>query len=163
MIRAAQISQCQRYRYTLVRQWSDAEPCGLWIMLNPSTADAERDDPTIRKCMELSRRAGHGGIVVVNLFAYRATDPKSLRDAADAIGPENDGVLARETERAGMIVAAWGNHGALKNRDVEAKRLIHRTMYHFGLTKMGQPRHPLYLPNAAIPIRWDSARGKGEE
>ena len=105
----AEISPCGLYRYRLTRTWDAAAPALLFVMLNPSTADASEDDPTIRRCLGFARRERAGGLVVANLFAFRATDPKALEDAADPIGPDNARWIetcVRET--SGPIVAAWG-------------------------------------------------------
>src|SRR5262245_13227298 len=108
---SAELSPCGRYRYALTRTWGDPKKVVCWVMLNPSTADADQDDPTIRRCLGFSRAWGAGGLVVVNLFALRATDPDQLRIAADPVGPDNDSHLS--TAAFGrLVVAAWGARGA---------------------------------------------------
>jgi hypothetical protein len=107
--REARISECGRYRYTLMRRWG-AKPGGLtWIMLNPSTADAEQDDPTIRRCMTFTQKFGYDSMVVVNLFALRATDPRELLDAEDPLGPENGIWVRKACHQGALVVAAWGS------------------------------------------------------
>lgn len=117
-------------------------------MLNPSTADASKDDPTIRKCMGFARRLGYGGIEVVNLFAYRARWPSELRTASEPVGPENDEHIAWAC-RGGKIYAGWGTNSIVANRAVIVKALIYRSgalLSCFAISKDGQPCHPLYLP-----------------
>lgn len=116
-------------------------------MLNPSTADAERDDPTIRACVRLARRWGFGSLVAVNLFALRATDPRMLRRARDPIGPENDAAIVGAAADADLLLAAWGNWGVLHDRGravLDLLRPLGRP-HCLGLTARGQARHPLYV------------------
>ena len=146
--RTAQISPCGLYRYRLTREWSDM-PLLPFVMLNPSTADAEEDDPTIRRCMAFGRREGAGGIVVVNQFAFRATNPDALRTAADPFGPDNDAAL-QETgrEAAAMrvpVICAWGAHGGHSNRHIVLLMQTGARLMCLGRTKNGHPRHPLYV------------------
>lgn len=139
----ALISACGRYRYTLTREWGTG-PQACWIMLNPSTADAFKDDATICVVVGRSRRAGWGSLVIVNLFAYRATEPKALRSAADPVGPENDVHIAGAVRRAAVVVVAWGTQGAYLGRDrAVLGTLIGRELLSVGRTKDGHPRHPL--------------------
>jgi hypothetical protein len=150
---SARFSDCGRYRYELTRRWSDG-PLALWIMLNPSTADAEQDDPTIRRCIGFSRREGCGGLVVVNLFAYRATRPDRLLTVADPIGwPENTFTIRRwiEADEVGLRVAGWGAWWHAQR--VRPARLhvegwareAGRELGCLGRTVDGSPRHPLYV------------------
>src|SRR5262245_45087455 len=108
--RDAVISDCGRYRYLLRRTWHHLWPRALFIMLNPSTADAEIDDPTIRSCIRLSKAEQYGSIEVVNLFALRATDPAALEGADDPIGPGNDDAIGRAIGRCDLAICAWGAH-----------------------------------------------------
>lgn len=136
-----------QYRYTLWRAWSDDSPHIIFIMLNPNTADAQRNDPTIRRCIGFARAWGFGSLEVVNLFAYRTPDPRALSRIADPIGEDNDHFLAQAAARARYIVAAWGTKGALLNRDQAVLRLLsgQDRLYCLGRTKDGYPRHPLYV------------------
>ena len=156
----ARLSDCGTYRYTLGRRWTHDLSAGaaVFVMLNPSTADAEQDDPTIRRCIGFAKALGCGGLHVVNLYAYRATKPADLWKAADPIGPENDEVL-RETFKAAAredrpVIAAWGANAApLRAQFVGAlARAAGSTLTALGLTKDGAPRHPLYLRSDARPI-----------
>lgn len=158
MRRDAVISPCGGYRYQLSRTWSQAGPSAVFVMLNPSTADATADDPTIRRCIGFARSWGCGGLVVVNLYAWRATDPAELRQAKDPIGPENDSHLAAVSAYAAQqdapLVAAWGAHA----REERIARAVALTGMHrltaLALTKSGQPAHPLYLRAGLAPAPW---------
>ncbi len=150
--KTATISDCRCYRYALGRRWADG-PAVLFVMLNPSTADASRDDPTIRRCIGFARAWGFGSLLVGNLFAYRATAPDEMRAAADPIGPDNDEWLSRLIGRSGLVVAAWGAHGGHLGRD-RAVRALRREWVHLGLTKGGHPRHPLYVPANQERLSW---------
>lgn len=144
------ISPDGQYRYRLARTWSD-EPPATFIMLNPSTADAEVDDPTIRRCMGYARRWGCGGLVVVNLYGLRATNPADLWRTDDPVGPKNDDILTMALYRArsstAPVIAAWGAH-ARPDR-VEFVRYAARgsgvQLRALKVTKAGAPGHPLYL------------------
>jgi hypothetical protein len=152
MRKDARLSACGSYRYWLTREWDE----GAWklpfIMLNPSTADAEIDDPTIRRCMGFAKALKFGGIHVLNLFALRSTDPTALKKHPDPVGPENNAHLDVLFNRARLdgvpVVAAWGAHGALSNRDKQVIALAGEhglALSCLGKTKEGHPRHPLYL------------------
>lgn len=144
------------YRYTLWREWDGCAPKLVFVMLNPSRADAIVDDPTIRRCLGFARTWGYGSLEVVNLFAYRTSHPSNLAQVADPVGPENDRYLEAAMERcdrAGIrVVIAWGNGGLLLGRNEEVLRAIAREdLYCLGVTKRGQPRHPLYLKSDTVP------------
>lgn len=147
---SAVLSSCGQYRYELWRRWAEG-PHVLFIMLNPSTADAANDDATIRKCVAYAKRWGFGALCVGNLFAFRATDPKDMKAAADPIGSENNATLARLASEAGVIVAAWGAHGAHMNRDKAVMKML-PTINALHVTKDGSPGHPLYLKGDATPF-----------
>jgi hypothetical protein len=155
--RAASLSDCGRYRYWLARWWSSV-PRVTFVMLNPSTADADVDDPTIRRCMGYARTWGYGGIGVVNLYALRSTDPRQLWAADDPIGSENDTYLTAAALHALQsdtpIIAAWGAN-ARQDRiaAVQALPFMDR-LSALALTKTGQPRHPLYLRGDLAPVPW---------
>jgi hypothetical protein len=154
---SAIISPCGLYRYGLTRKWGDG-PRVCFVMVNPSTADAEQDDPTIRRCIGFAQREGGGSLEVVNLFALRATDPKALRKHPDPIGPGNNAALRTAFDRAGRIIAAWGAHGRLHARDVTVARMLGDKAMCLGVTARGDPRHPLYLPADAPLIVWSAPR-----
>jgi hypothetical protein len=142
------LSPCGTYRYRLTR---GPEPRLPIVMLNPSTADASQDDPTIRRCMGFARRQGYAGITVCNLFALRSKDPKALRPHKDPFGPENDLYLAelvRSAPPQREVLCAWGRHGHLFGADVHASLILHKAgafLVCLGVTKEGLPRHPLMV------------------
>lgn len=141
----AWISECGRYRYALWRFWDMGAEALPILMLNPSTADASKDDPTIRRCVGFAKREGYGGIVVVNLFGWRATDPKALPTEADAIGPDNEAIVAAITQRR-PVLCAWGAFADARARFVRnALESRGSTLLCLGKTKDGAPRHPLYV------------------
>lgn len=148
------LSDCGRYRYRLTRAWGEGRPVNF-VMLNPSTADANVDDPTIRRCVGFARDWGHGGIVVTNLFAFRSTNPKMLASAADPIGAFNDLHIAAAAQEADLVVCAWGSHAYAGGRGREVLRKL-RDMgaipHALRLTAVGHPSHPLYLPADLKPI-----------
>jgi hypothetical protein len=150
MIREATFSRCGAYRYTLRRTWGDRGDLLAFVGLNPSTADDRTDDPTIRRCIGFARREGFGGLVVLNLFAFRATRPADLFRASDPVGPSADVVLQEHT--AGLVVVCcWGGHGRFRGRDRAVVELLGDAaeLVCLGRTKTGEPRHPLYLPAGA--------------
>jgi len=144
VVGSAHISRCGQYRYSLKRCWDPSLPQALIIGLNPSTADATLDDPTVRRCVGFVRDWGFGGLALVNLFAFRAIDPSSLVGPPDPVGPENDDWIARLADESDLVVAAWGVHGGLKARDSAVIRML-GPLHCLGRTKDGFPRHPLYL------------------
>lgn len=146
MKRGAIFSRCMRYRYRLWRIWDEKRPAVLFIMLNPSTATAEHDDPTTRRCMDFARRWGFGGVYIGNLFAYRSTALRPMLDVADPYGPDDNNahVLAMH-DLAGDTICAWGAYG-LKRPSNALTELHPEDLAHLGLTKWGAPKHPLYLP-----------------
>lgn len=162
ILRGAHLSDCGTYRYRLTRRWETAVPPLPFIMLNPSTADADDDDPTIRRCVGFAAAHGYGGIAVWNLYAYRATKPPAMFAAAkagvDVIGPDNDRRLRNLFQWANglqiPVVAAWGANARQDRVDqvlaMEGSSILH----HLGLTDSGIPRHPLMLRGDAPLTRW---------
>jgi hypothetical protein len=154
---SAVLSPGGSYRYLLSREWDEALPRCLFIMLNPSTADATQDDPTIRRCIGFAKAWGYGTLDVCNLFAWRATDPKALLKVADPVGPENDAHIRRAAAGAGLVVCAWGNHGMLMLRGKAVNDLLRRegiASSCLGVTGTGQPKHPLYLRGDSIAVQY---------
>lgn len=171
----ADISPCGRYRYRLWREWRGTHEhknwnwfgfkdgagteCGepktcLFVMLNPSTADGEKDDATIRRCVGFAKTWKYERMEVVNLYAFRATKPRDLWAAGDARhAPRNQEVIASASRRAGIIIAAWGAHGTEGGQGETVRGWMYDPdVYHLGLTKDGNPKHPLYLPGDAKPV-----------
>lgn len=146
----ARLSDDGKYRYALWRDWNAMQPRLTVVMLNPSTADANHDDPTIRRVRGFAQREGFGGMEVVNLFAYRATDPRQLDTVDDPVGPENHGWLAAYLGQANTVLAAWGASALDRPRGYAMIGFVHsiatrRPLQHLGLTGAGEPRHPLYV------------------
>lgn len=140
------------YRYALWRTWDDRRTALACVLLNPSTADERTLDPTVRRCLYMAQRRGFGSLRVVNIFAYRSTDPDALRRVDDPVGPANDRYIRAAVARAERVLAAWGNGGLLMDRGRRVRALLRgcRNLCCLGMTKAGEPRHPLYVPNGAV-------------
>jgi len=152
--RSAVLSDCKTWRYVLTRTWSEGLKV-LFIMLNPSTADASHDDPTLRRAIGFAKLWGFAGLTICNLFAFRTAYPRELKRAKDPIGPENDKNLLEQIKLADQIILAWGGHGRYKFRDSEVLRMA--APYFpctLGKTKNGLPKHILYLPNDSAREPW---------
>lgn len=156
----AVLSSDGRYRYCLTRRWSPTGPTVRWIMINPSTADADLDDATVRRCVGFARRWGFAALVVHNLYALRATDPRELALADDPVGPDNDAHLCGEAGprvEVDLTVCAWGAHPAAAHRAGPVLALLAAAgvrPHALALTAAGAPRHPLYLPGTAAPFEF---------
>ncbi len=154
---SAVLSADQKYRYLLRRDYGgvgrDRALTCLFVMLNPSTADAEHDDLTIRRCKSFAQRHAYSALEVVNLYAFRSIDPKQLWQELDPIGPQNDQYIRAAVARAGLVIAAWGAN-AKRMRAKTIERLI-PDAFALGFTKHGVPKHPLYIRSDAplIPLR----------
>lgn len=145
----ATVSACGLYRYQLWRCWGDGKTA-CFVLLNPSVADADNDDPTIRRCIGFAKRERCSRLCVVNLFAGRATDPRDMQQMADPIGPRNDLSILEATiaEPAPLVIAAWGAGGAYRGRAQQIVTALAFTgveVMCLGVTKDGQPRHLLYV------------------
>ncbi len=150
-------SDCERYRYLLTRVWDPDGERALFVMLNPSTATEMQNDPTVERCERRARALGFGAFRVTNIFAWRATDPREMRAAADPVGPENDAAILQSCPWADRIVCAWGTHGAHLDRGPAVETLLRATglpLFHLGLSKAGHPKHPLYIGYAVQPQVW---------
>lgn len=152
------------YRYGLYRAW---EPTPhrrvLFIMLNPSTADGLKDDPTIRRCVAFAKAWGFGGMEIGNVCALRATDPSALEEHPDPVGPQNGYALDFMLRGCGTVVCAWGASGGYiaaraKASLVSQLRQRDRAYFHLGLTREGHPKHPLYLPRSVELQPWRELR-----
>ena len=154
MITRATFSKCGNYRYELSRIWDEDKPYALFVALNPSTADDQHDDPTTRRCTDFARSwKAFGGMRLVNLFAFRATLPEDLMAAKDPVGRANNRWIRRLSGEAGLVIAAWGNHGSYRSRS-EAVRDMLPQAHCLRLNASGEPAHPLYLPKTLKPRRW---------
>ena len=148
--KGATISDDGLYRYVLWRVWDTNLPTALFVMLNPSTADYDSDDATIRRCMDFSWRWGYGELRVVNLFAYRNREAAKMLRAADSVGPQNDRNILAEAKAADLVLCAWSgwSHKKVDARASAVERLIRveaqRTLMCLGLTAWKRPVHPLY-------------------
>lgn len=147
------VSDCSKYRYCLWRKWNPNLPMMVWVMLNPSTADANLDDPTIRRCTGFAKGYDCGGIQVYNIFAFRSSDPDLLKNENDPFGPKNHLYLnnIRDDGRKKIIVCGWGSKGwsikPLQYAYFKAKEILEGLdLKCFGVTQHGHPKHPLYLP-----------------
>lgn len=155
--RYAELSPCGLYRYSLHRTWSRGGDgrCVCFVMLNPSTADAQVDDPTVTRCMGFARYWGYSIVSVRNLYAFRATSPKVLRAAIDPIGPLGDISLAA-ARSADTVVLAWGSHAPLE-RHLQGLRILKgKPLYCLGVTQGGMPKHPLYLRGDLRPVPFEA-------
>ncbi len=154
----ANISECKKYRYELFRGWDITKPAIMFIMLNPSKADATENDPTIRRCINFAKSWGYGGLFVCNLFAYRATNPSELLNTVD--NPESEAnilYLKKTIALADKVICAWGNSPIIKKKHIPeniGKLIFANThkCYHLGLSNNGTPKHPLYLKSTTTPI-----------
>jgi hypothetical protein len=161
---SAGLSDCGRYRYWLRRSWKTGGGGRVvcFVMLNPSTADHEADDPTVRRCMAFTRSWGFSALSVRNLFALRATDPAELLEADDPVGPSGDAELAA-AGAADLVVAAWGASVPF-GREARALEILAGVPLHcLGLTKSGAPRHPLYVRGDTRPAPWPPRPGRERE
>lgn len=153
--KSAVLSECGTYRYELSRRWG-AGSAVVFIGLNPSTADAYQDDPTIRRCVGFAKAWGHDALIMMNLFAYRATKPADMfaaaKNNANIVGPRNAEFLESAVDGPHTIIAAWGKDGDCCDAD---DLISTGLLKHLGLNKNGTPKHPLYLPKTSVPIEFD--------
>lgn len=144
----ATFSPCKQYRYTLTRTWDEELPRIVFIMLNPSKATAEISDPTVSRCLERAKRLGFGSLTVLNIFAYRSTNPQDLYKLDDPVGPENDWAITAAIKAGSTVICGWGNHGRLHGRGAIVLDLLwsigHKPRA-LKMTSLGEPWHPLYL------------------
>jgi hypothetical protein len=158
----AVFSRRGQYRYTLWRDWSDLFTAQKryvqFIGLNPSTATAQADDPTIRRCWRFAQAWGFDAMCMTNLFAFRSTDPVGMKQQADPVGPDNDEWIARIALDASLVVAAWGNDGAHLGRSAHVVGLLSGANLHcLSVTNTGEPGHPLYLAKSTLPQPFSGA------
>lgn len=160
VIASAVISECGNYRYSLTRIWDESKPKVMFIMLNPSTADANNDDPTIRRCVGFAKSWGFGGLYVCNLFAFRATTPKELLKVDNPFGDQNIWHTRKLSDEVEMIICAWGNYPIVKkilryeNAPINLLDFCINKLHSIDTTVKGIPKHPLYLKSELKPKRW---------
>lgn len=151
-------STCRTYRYMLTRTWPGPGPLGVFVLLNPSTANAEADDRTLRKVQAFAQRWGWRGLVVLNLFALRSTDPRALYEHPDPVGPRNSRFLERVPAVVeGPTVLGWGTHGAEVMQGLQVQHalgLLPEELWCLRRTADGQPGHPLYLRGDTALVRF---------
>jgi len=154
MQKSAILDATKKYRYVLGRQWGE-DPKNMvnFVLLNPSIADDKVDDPTVKACVEFARRWGFDALVMTNLFAYRATDPRDMRSCEVPQGPNNDAYIEHVAKSAKRVIAAWGTHGTHCGRDQEVLKILRGVskVYCLDVTKSGQPKHPLYIKRSTEP------------
>jgi hypothetical protein len=150
----AVFSACRRWRYLLWRRWDAARPVANFLMLNPSTADELRLDPSCTRARVYAERWGYGALIVTNLFGWRATDPEEMKAVRDPIGLGNDRAILRAARESALVVCAWGNHGAHMGRADTVRKLLRKAKIEARVLRMnagGEPAHPLYLPARLKP------------
>lgn len=158
--KGALFSDDRRHRYLLWRRWAlgvEFSDLAVFIGLNPSTADEQKDDPTIRRCIGFAKAWGFPGLMMLNAFAYRATLPVDMFAQSDPVGLQNDFWINWAAGQSRIVVAAWGVHGAHRGRQDELRAMLAANgvkLHHLGLTKHGFPKHPLYLPKTSVLTEW---------
>lgn len=162
----ATFSSCRRWRYLLWRRWDAAKPVANFLMLNPSTADEVKLDPTCARARDYAERWGYGALIVTNIFAFRNTSPKQMKAAADPVGPGNDAAIVRAAKASALVVCAWGNHGLFLDRASRVRALLRRnrvSLHALRVNAGGEPAHPLYLPSRlrAVPLQKSASRSAG--
>jgi hypothetical protein len=153
----ALFSRCRRWRYLLWRCWDPARPVANFLMLNPSTADEFKLDPSCTRARNYAERWGYGALVVTNIFGWRATDPKDMRSATDPVGRGNDAAIVKAAKEAELVVCAWGNHGAHMGRSDSVIELLRKNrvrLHALRVNGAGHPAHPLYLPSSLMPTEF---------
>lgn len=161
-LRGAYFSPCRTWRYSLWRRWEDCDVGRMCVFccLNPSTADENEDDPTVRRCIDFSKAWGYSGFVMTNIFAARQTDPLKMKMFSDPIGPENDEALRFFMMNAGKFVLAWGNHGNFMGRSdavLDMLESAERWAWCLRMTQQNQPWHPLYISGATVLMKFERA------
>lgn len=156
----AEFSPCRRWRYTLWRIWDESKPYCAFIGLNPSTATETENDPTVSRCINYARDWEYGGMFMLNLFGWRATKPKDMKSAKEPVGPDNDAAILRVAKDAGLVVCAWGNDGAYRDRSGHVRALLREAsikVHSLTVTGSGEPGHPLYLRSDCKPVPFNLA------
>lgn len=156
MISSALFSDDRRHRYLLSRWWGIESKMVMFVGLNPSTADEVKNDQTVTRCINYAKQWGYGGLIMTNIFAFRATDPARMKAAPDPVGPENDHNLLFAAEKAQLIVCAWGNHGEFLGRGKQVAEMLKdiKELHCLATNKTGHPKHPLYLNKNLVPVKF---------
>jgi len=159
----ATFDETRTYRYTLHRRWAPGGTRICFCLLNPSTADEFKLDPTLTRCLGYAQRWGYSAMETVNIFALRSTDPAGLREHVDPTGPANDRAIRTAAKRADLIVVGWGSHGGFLDRGPRVAELLAPICdpVCLGLTNAGAPRHPLYLRKDLEPFAYEPAGATG--
>jgi hypothetical protein len=150
----AVFSACRRWRYLLWRCWEESKPVANFLMLNPSTADEVKLDPSCTRARNYAERWGFGAVVVTNIFGWRSTDPSVLKQVKDPVGRGNDAAIVKAAAAAKLVVCAWGEHGAHLDRGDEVIGMLTKrgiALHSLRLNGSGHPAHPLYLPGSLRP------------
>jgi hypothetical protein len=153
----ARFSSCRRWRYLLWRRWDPKKPLANFLMLNPSTADEFKLDPSCTRARNYVEQWGFGGILITNIFGWRATDPADMKAVRDPVGRGNDAALLEAARTARLVVCAWGNHGAHRERAANVVHLLRANAIELNYLQMngsGHPAHPLYLSGKLKPLPW---------
>jgi hypothetical protein len=154
----ARFSTCRRWRYLLWRRWDESKPVANFLMLNPSTADEVKLDPSCTRARVYAEAWGYGSLIVTNLFGWRATDPDAMKAVRDPVGRGNDAAILRAAQESKVVVCAWGNHGEHLDRAERVLQLLKNHEVGLSYLKLnkntGHPAHPLYLPGKLLPLRW---------
>ncbi len=149
----AQFSDCRKWRYLLWRRWDPSGPVANFLMLNPSTADEIKLDPTCARARTYAEAWGYGALIVTNVFAWRSTDPQALKRVKDPVGAGNDAAILRAAKESDLVVCAWGNHGL--GRSLHIRKLLSGIPLHvLKVTGTGEPGHPLYLRKSLKAAPW---------
>ena len=161
----AEFSPCRRWRYLLWRRWDAKKPVANFLMLNPSTADEAKLDPTCSRARAYAERGGYGALIVTNIFAFRNTDPGQMKAARDPVGAGNDDAIVRAASESAIVVCAWGNHGSFLERSSQVRKLLARSgiaLHALRVNANGEPAHPLYLPGSLRPRRMRASTSSGD-
>lgn len=161
----ATFSSCGKYRYKLWRIWDSSRPMVAFCMLNPSTADETKNDPTVERCQQRAEHMGYGGLFVINIFAYRSTDPKELKKVEDPIGAMNNLYIVDVAQISDMVVCGWGKHGSMNGRGEEVLEILKhwvskKQVRALRLNRDGSPAHPLYIGYDVRPVPIDFCKQK---
>ena len=156
----AEFSHNRVYRYTLWREWDESKGTIAFIGLNPSTADESKNDPTVRLCINHAKSWGYGKMYMLNIFAFRATDPTVMKAAVDPVGPDNIDMILETVDKSDMVLGCWGAHGSHLEQGKKIFEVLDSkciSIHCFGVTKGGHPRHPLYMKKVLKPLLYEGS------